>query len=42
MSKLEKPPHSRHPKKKCGGCGKEFNRAEMSNHYLEIVRSLRV
>jgi len=42
MGKLEQPAHSRHPKKKCGGCGKEFTRVEMSNHMLEIARSLRV
>ena len=38
----QKPPHSRHPKKKCNGCGGIFTRKEFDEHILGIVRSLRV
>ncbi len=29
-------------KRKCSGCGNDFNTKEMSNHISDIIRSLQV
>ena len=38
---IEQKPHSRHPKPKCKGCGKEFTHKELDEHILGINRTLK-